>query len=56
VASASLIAKDYVHYDLHAWLFKNNQLGMFAPTNPEVSCKDSDFALLEMPTRMVPGP
>ena len=51
-----LIAKDYVHYDLHAWLFKNNPLGMFAPTNPEVSCKDSDFALLEMPTRMVPGP
>jgi len=51
-----LIPKDYVHYDLHAWLFKNNPLGMFAPTNPEVSCKDSDFALLEMPTRMMPGP
>jgi hypothetical protein len=51
-----LIAKDYVHYDLHAWLFKNNPLGMFAPTNPEVSCKDSDFALLEMPTRHMPGP
>jgi hypothetical protein len=45
-----LIPKDYVHYDLHAWLFKNNPLGMFAPTNPDVSCKDSDFALLEMPT------
>ena len=51
-----LIPKDYVHYDLHAWLFKNNPLGMFAPTNSEVSCKDSDFALLEMPTRMMPGP
>jgi hypothetical protein len=51
-----LIPKDYVHYDLHAWLFKNNPLGMFAPTNPDVSCKDSDFALLEMPTRMMPGP
>ena len=51
-----LIPKAYVHYDLHAWLFKNNPLGMFAPTNPEVSCKDSDFALLEMPTRMMPGP
>jgi len=51
-----LIPKEYVHYDLHAWLFKNNPFGMFAPTNPDVSCKDSDFALLEMPTRMMPGP
>ena len=51
-----LIPKDYVHYDLHAWLFKNNPLGMFAPTNPDVSCKDSDFALLEGPTKMMPGP
>jgi len=51
-----LIPKDYVHYDLHAWLFKNNPLGMFAPTNPDASCKDYDFALLEMPTRMMPGP
>lgn len=51
-----LIPAQYVHYDLHAWLFKNNPLGMFAPTNPDVSCKDSDFALLEAPTKMVHGP
>ena len=51
-----LIPKEYVHYDLHAWLFKPNPLGMFAPTNPDVSCKDSDFAILEMPTMMRPGP
>jgi len=51
-----LIPKEYVHYDLHAWVFKNNPLGMFAPTNPDVSCKDSDFALLEGPTKMMPGP
>lgn len=51
-----LIPRQYVHYDLHAWLFKNNPLGMFAPTNPDVSCKDSDFALLEAPTKMVHGP
>lgn len=51
-----LIPSQYVHYDLHAWLFKNNPLGMFAPTNPDVSCKDSDFALLEAPTKMVHGP
>ena len=51
-----LIPKEYVHYDLHAWLFKNNPLGMFAPTNPNVNCKGSDFSLLEKPTRMMPGP
>src|SRR5262245_26337421 len=51
-----LIPKAYVHYDLHAWLFKDNPLGMFAPTNPDVSCDGYDFSLLEMPTRMVPGP
>ena len=51
-----LIPKEYVHYDLHAWLFKNNPLGMFAPTNPDVSCEGYDFALLEKPTRMMPGP
>ena len=51
-----LIAKQYVHYDLHAWLFKDNPLGMFAATNPDVSCTGYDFALLEKPTKMVPGP
>jgi hypothetical protein len=51
-----LIPKDYVHYDLHAWLFKNNPLGMFAPTNPDVSCEGSSFSLLEKPTKMMPGP
>ena len=51
-----LIPKEYVHYDLHAWIFKDNPLGMFAPTNPNVTCEGSDFALLEKPTRMMPGP
>lgn len=51
-----LIPTEFVHYDLHVWLFKNNPLGMFAPTNPKVSCKDSNFSLLEKPTRMMPGP
>ena len=51
-----LIPKEYVHYDLHAWLFKDNPLGMFAPTNPNANCKGSDFSLLEKPTMMVPGP
>jgi len=45
-----LIPKQYVHYDLHAWL------GMFVPTNPNVSCEGYDFSLLEMPTKVMPGP
>ena len=51
-----LIPKQYVHYDLHAWLFKDNPLGMFTPTNPNVSCDGYDFSLLEMPTKLMPGP
>jgi hypothetical protein len=51
-----LIPKDFVHYDIHAWLFKKNPLGMFAPTNPDVSCKGYDFSLLEKGTKMMPGP
>ena len=48
-----LIPKDFVHYDLHAWLFKDNPLGMFSPTNPDVKCDGYDFSLLEEPTKMV---
>lgn len=51
-----LIPKGFVHYDLHAWLFKDNPLGTFAPTNPNVSCDGYDFDLLESPTKMMPGP
>jgi len=51
-----LIPKEYVHYDLHAWLFKDNPLGIFAPTNPNVSCESYDFSLLEPPTKMMHGP
>jgi hypothetical protein len=49
-----LIPKEFHHYDLHAWLFKDNPLGMFSPTNPNVTCDGSDFSLLEKPTMMVP--
>jgi hypothetical protein len=51
-----LIPKEYVHYDLHAWLFKDNPFGIFAPTNPNVSCEGYDFSLLEKPTKMIHGP
>ena len=49
-----LIPKEFVHYDLHAWLFKPNPNGMFSPTNPDVTCDKSDFPLLEKATKMVP--
>jgi hypothetical protein len=51
-----LIPQMFHHYDLHAWLFKDNPLGMFSPTNPDVSCKDADFSLMEMPTKLVAAP
>lgn len=51
-----LIPQEFHHYDLHAWLFKDNPLGMFSPTNPNVTCDGADFSLLEMPTKLVPGP
>ncbi|MBA8910340.1 hypothetical protein [Aminobacter ciceronei] len=48
-----LIPKEFAHYDLHAWLFKDNPNGMFSPTNPDVSCDGHPFSLLEEPTKMV---
>ena len=51
-----LIPKEFVHYDLHAWVFKDNPLGMFAPTNSKVNCKGYSAALLEKPTKHVHGP
>ncbi|AZO24047.1 hypothetical protein EJ070_27395 [Mesorhizobium sp. M1E.F.Ca.ET.045.02.1.1] len=51
-----LIPKEFVHYDLHAWLFRDNPNGMFAPTNPNVKCTKAEFPMLEKPTKMMPGP
>ncbi|MGX7872655.1 hypothetical protein ACVDG5_007230 [Mesorhizobium sp. ORM6] len=51
-----LIPREFVHYDLHAWLFKDNPNGMFSPTNPNVKCNKADFPMLEKPTKMMPGP
>jgi len=51
-----LIPQGFHHYDLHAWLFKDNPEGMFSPTNPTVSCDGADFVLLEKPTKLVEGP
>lgn len=51
-----LIPQGFHHYDLHAWLFKDNPLGMFSPTNPDVTCEDADFNIMAMPTKLVAEP
>lgn len=51
-----LLPRELAHYDLHAWLFKDNPLGMFVPTNPDVLCEGKPFGLLEEPTKIVPEP
>ena len=48
-----LIPQGFVHYDLHAWRFKDNPNGMFSPTNPDITCDGYDFSLLEHPTKIV---
>jgi hypothetical protein len=48
-----LIPSEFVHYDKHVWLIDNPN-GMFSPTNPNVSCDNADFSLLEMPTKLMP--
>lgn len=50
-----LIPREFVHYDLHAWLVDNPE-GAFSPTNPNVNCDHADFSLMEMPTKLVAGP
>jgi hypothetical protein len=51
-----LIPQGFHHYDLHAWLFKENPNGMFSPTHPDITCEDAEFSLLEMPTKLVTAP
>lgn len=51
-----LIPREFHHYDQHVWLFKDNPEGMFSATNPNVSCEDAEFSLLEKPTKLVLAP
>ena len=50
-----LIPREFLHYDLHAWLVENPE-GTFSPTNPNVNCDHADFSLMEMPTKLVTAP
>jgi hypothetical protein len=42
------------HYDLHAWIFKPNPLGLFHPVNPDVKCPEGPYTLLEEAPKFVP--
>jgi hypothetical protein len=42
------------HYDLHAWLWKENPSGIFAPTNPRVKCPKGPYTLEEAAPAIVP--
>jgi hypothetical protein len=35
------------HYDLHVWLWRHNQAGTFAPTNPAVVCPQGGYSFEE---------
>lgn len=41
------------HYDLHVWLWKTNPLGMYAPTNPAVTCPASAYSFAEAAPKLV---
>ncbi len=52
-----LIPRELHHYDLHAWLWKENPKGTFFPVNPDVTCEGRHgYALLEEPPVNVPHP
>jgi hypothetical protein len=44
-----LMPESLHHYDLHVWLFKENPRGVFANTNPNVSCENYGYSFLEAP-------
>jgi hypothetical protein len=48
-----LMPNELHHYDLHVWLFKENPRGVFAVTNPDVSCEGYGYAFLEQPPATV---
>ncbi len=51
-----LMPAELHHYDLHVWLFEDNPAGLFAPTNPVVTCEDAAYAPQGHVPRLVPHP
>jgi len=50
-----LMPEGFHHYDLHVWLWKPNPAGVFAPTNPSVSCPPGVYSFHEDAPKMVGG-
>lgn len=48
-----LMPKQLQHYDLHVWLWKDNPSGVFAPTNPKLSCPKGLYTLEETAPRLI---
>lgn len=42
-----LMPTAFHHYDLHAWLWRDNPAGRFAPTNPAMECPESAYTVRE---------
>ncbi len=38
------------HYELHMWLYDDNRNGLFAPFNPDVTCRYHQSKMAAMPT------
>lgn len=47
VGHRPLMPEKLHHYDLHAWLWRENPAGLFAPTNPAMECGDSPYTVEE---------
>ena len=48
-----LMPAGFHHWDLHAWLWKDNPEGMFVPTNPNVTCPAEEFTVHEHAPQIV---
>lgn len=49
-----LMPKDFVHYDLRVWLFKDNPAGLYSATNPTVKCPPKlAYRFEEEPPRLI---
>lgn len=48
-----LMPEGLAHYDLHVWLWKDNPLGVFSPTNPNVKCPKSALTFKEKAPKLL---
>jgi hypothetical protein len=54
VGHEPLMPEGLHHYDLHVWLWKVNPLGVYAPTNPSLTCPAAGYSFAEAAPRMAP--